>query len=100
LQALLDKSLLRRWMPPQAQPRHELDEPYFGMYLSIHEYATEKRASAVSMSSGRCSCATAAASPRSVATLRSRRWQRTAACSASRRCAGSSRTCLPPAGAP
>ena len=43
MQALLDKSLLRRWVPPQAQPRQELDEPYFGMYLSIHEYATEKR---------------------------------------------------------
>ena len=43
MQALLDKSLLRRWSPPQAEPRQELDEPYFGMYLSIHEYATEKR---------------------------------------------------------
>ena len=43
VQALLDKSLLRRWVPPQAEPRQELGEPYFGMYLSIHEYATEKR---------------------------------------------------------
>jgi len=43
MQALLDKSLLRRWMPQHAPPRQELDEPYFGMYLSIHEYATEKR---------------------------------------------------------
>ena len=43
MQALLDKSLLRRWVPPQASARQELDEPYFGMYLSIHEYATEKR---------------------------------------------------------
>ena len=42
LQALLDKSLVRRWVPLQASPRYELDEPYFGMYLSIHEYATEK----------------------------------------------------------
>ena len=43
MQALLDKSLLRRWVPQPAPSRHELDEPYFGMYLSIHEYATEKR---------------------------------------------------------
>ena len=43
MQALLDKSLLRRWVPPQASARQDLDEPYFGMYLSIHEYATEKR---------------------------------------------------------
>jgi len=43
MQALLDKSLLRRWVPPQASARQELDEPYFAMYLSIHEYATEKR---------------------------------------------------------
>ena len=43
IQALLDKSLLRRWVPQHAPPRQELDEPYFGMYLSIHEYATEKR---------------------------------------------------------
>jgi len=43
LQALLDKSLLRRWLPRPAPERQELDEPYFGMYLSIHEFATEKR---------------------------------------------------------
>ncbi len=61
MQALLDKSLLRRWVPPQAQPRQELDEPYFGMYLSIHEYATEKRRSrgldverALQLRHGRC----------------------------------------------
>jgi predicted ATPase/class 3 adenylate cyclase/predicted negative regulator of RcsB-dependent stress response len=41
--ALVDKSLLRRWIPASAPTRHDLDEPYFGMYLSIHEYAAEKR---------------------------------------------------------
>ena len=43
MQALLDKSLLRRWVPQHGPSRQELDEPYFGMYLSIHEYATSKR---------------------------------------------------------
>ena len=38
VQSLVDKSLLRRWVPA-AQGRYALDEPYFGMYLSIHEYA-------------------------------------------------------------
>ena len=42
VQALVDKSLLRRWTPRTAAPRHEIEEPYFGMYLSIHEYAAEK----------------------------------------------------------
>ncbi|MGZ8260404.1 MAG: ATP-binding protein, partial [Caldimonas sp.] len=41
VQLLVDKSLLRTWMPVD-QTRHELDEPYFGMYLTIHEYAAEK----------------------------------------------------------
>ena len=43
VQALVEKSLLRRWVPQPAPPRHELDEPFFGMYLSIHDYAVEKR---------------------------------------------------------
>jgi predicted ATPase/class 3 adenylate cyclase/Tfp pilus assembly protein PilF len=43
LQALVDKSLLRSWI--RAQPDHfDIDEPYFGMYLSIHDYAAEKLA--------------------------------------------------------
>lgn len=42
VQALVDKSLLRRWAPAAAPSRHQLDEPYFGMYISIHEYAAEK----------------------------------------------------------
>jgi len=41
-QALVDKSLLRRWLPSAAPARHELEEPYFGMYISIHQYAAEK----------------------------------------------------------
>ncbi len=41
LQALVDKSLLRSWLPPR-HGRFDLDEPYFGMYLSIHDYAAEK----------------------------------------------------------
>jgi predicted ATPase/class 3 adenylate cyclase/Tfp pilus assembly protein PilF len=41
VQALVDKSLLRTWVPA-GQGRYALEEPYFGMYLSIHEYAVEK----------------------------------------------------------
>ncbi len=41
IQALVDKSLLRAWLP-KASARLELVEPYFGMYLSIHEYAAQK----------------------------------------------------------
>jgi predicted ATPase/class 3 adenylate cyclase len=42
VQALVDKSLLRRWAPNATALRHAIEEPYFGMYLSIHEYAREK----------------------------------------------------------
>jgi predicted ATPase/class 3 adenylate cyclase len=41
VQALVDKSLLRSWVPAE-QGRLDIDEPYFGMYVSIHEYAREK----------------------------------------------------------
>ena len=41
VQALLDKSLLRSWVRHQHE-RLDIDEPYFGMYLSIHEYAAAK----------------------------------------------------------
>ena len=41
VQALVDKSLLRVWMPKR-QGRMDIAEPYFGMYLSIHEYAAGK----------------------------------------------------------
>jgi tetratricopeptide (TPR) repeat protein len=41
VQALVDKSLLRTWVPA-AQGRYDIDEPYFGIYVSIREYAAEK----------------------------------------------------------
>ena len=41
VQSLVDKSLLRTWNPPLPD-RFDLGEPYFGMYLSIHEYAAGK----------------------------------------------------------
>ncbi len=41
VQALVDKSLLRAWLPKEGA-RLDIDEPYFGMYLSIHEYAADK----------------------------------------------------------
>src|SRR6185369_12973065 len=42
VQALSDKSLLRTWVPA-TQSRYDIDEPFFGMYLSIHERAAEVR---------------------------------------------------------
>ncbi|MBL8363609.1 MAG: tetratricopeptide repeat protein [Rubrivivax sp.] len=41
VQSLVDKSLLRTWRPPV---RHDLAEPYFGMYLSLHDYAADRLA--------------------------------------------------------
>lgn len=41
VQALVDKSLVRSWLP-KTVGRLDIAEPYFGMYLSIHEYAAEK----------------------------------------------------------
>jgi predicted ATPase/class 3 adenylate cyclase/Tfp pilus assembly protein PilF len=41
--ALSDKSLLRTWVPAD-QSRYDIDEPYFGMYISIREYAAVKLA--------------------------------------------------------
>jgi predicted ATPase/Tfp pilus assembly protein PilF len=41
IQSLVDKSLLRSWIPA-AQSRYDIEEPCFGMYLNIHEYAAEK----------------------------------------------------------
>ena len=41
IQALADKSLLRTWIPA-TQSRYDIDEPFFGMYLSIREYAANK----------------------------------------------------------
>jgi predicted ATPase/DNA-binding winged helix-turn-helix (wHTH) protein len=41
IESLIDKSLLRVWMPAMGI-RPDLAEPYFGMYVSIHEYARER----------------------------------------------------------
>ena len=41
VQALVDKSLLRAWLPNQER-RYDIDEPHFGMYLSIREYAAHR----------------------------------------------------------
>jgi predicted ATPase/class 3 adenylate cyclase len=41
VQALVDKSLLRASLP-KALGRLDIAEPMFGMYLSIHEYASQK----------------------------------------------------------
>ena len=43
VQSLVDKSLLRARVP-KAGRRFEIDEPYFGMYLSIQQYGAEKLA--------------------------------------------------------
>jgi len=41
IESLIDKSLLRVWMPATGI-RPDLAEPHFGTYISIHEYAKEK----------------------------------------------------------
>ncbi|HYJ97660.1 MAG TPA: tetratricopeptide repeat protein, partial [Burkholderiaceae bacterium] len=41
VEALVDKSLLRTWAPHDVG-RYAIDEPHFGMYLAIHEYASAK----------------------------------------------------------
>ena len=41
IQTLADKSLLRTWVPVESG-RYDIDEPFFGMYLSIREYAAGK----------------------------------------------------------
>jgi predicted ATPase/class 3 adenylate cyclase/Tfp pilus assembly protein PilF len=43
IHSLVDKSLLRVWTPRQER-RFDIDQPYFGMYISIHEYAADKLA--------------------------------------------------------
>ena len=45
VQSLLDKSLLRSWVP-DAAARLDIAEPLFGMYLTIHEYASDRLAHA------------------------------------------------------
>jgi predicted ATPase/tetratricopeptide (TPR) repeat protein/class 3 adenylate cyclase len=41
IHALTDKSLLRTWIP-WAHDRYAFEEPFFGMYLSIHDYSAGK----------------------------------------------------------
>ncbi|MDQ2927837.1 MAG: tetratricopeptide repeat protein, partial [Pseudomonadota bacterium] len=41
VQALVDKSLLRAWVV-NGTSRLDIEEPHFGMYLSIYEYAAER----------------------------------------------------------
>jgi tetratricopeptide (TPR) repeat protein len=43
VQSLVDKSLLRTWIPGE-HGRYDLEEPYFGMYLSIRDYAARRLA--------------------------------------------------------
>ena len=41
VQALCDKSLLRTWVP-STTARYDIEEPFFGMYLTIRDYASQK----------------------------------------------------------
>lgn len=41
IQSLVDKSLLRAWLP-KSSGRLDIAEPYFGMFMSIHEYASHQ----------------------------------------------------------
>ncbi len=41
VQALVDKSLLRAFVADE-RARYQVDEPYFGMYVSIRDYARER----------------------------------------------------------
>jgi len=42
IESLIDKSLLRVAATTGFGDRQELDEPHFGMYISIHEYAADR----------------------------------------------------------
>ena len=42
VQALIDKSLLRTWTVTGLADRADIEEPYFGMFVSIHQYAQSK----------------------------------------------------------
>jgi predicted ATPase len=46
VQSLVDKSLVRAWTTRGGHPRRDLDEPFFGMFLSIQDYARGKLAAA------------------------------------------------------
>ena len=76
VQALVDKSLLRTWVPAE-QGRYDIEEPYFGMYISIHEYAAEKLAGErARRGTGLRGAARPATSPASVRRTRSKRSSR------------------------
>ena len=42
VQSLIDKSLLRTWTVTGLADRADIEEPYFGMFVSIHQYAQSK----------------------------------------------------------
>ena len=42
IQSLIDKSLLRTWTAATGRETAEVDEPRFGMYVSLQEYARER----------------------------------------------------------
>ena len=42
VESLIDKSLLRLAAVTGVGDRQDVDEPHFGMYISVHEYAAEK----------------------------------------------------------
>ena len=41
VEALLDKSLLRTWNPAESTARAAVDQPYFGMFVTIRDFAAE-----------------------------------------------------------
>ena len=100
VQALVDKSLLRTWVPAE-QGRYDIEEPYFGMYVSIHEYAAEKlKASGPGAQNGRPRSATDGTSRASGRRRRSRRSSGTAESGGAARSRSSSTTSSPPAAGP
>ncbi len=42
IQSLLDKSMLRTWSVTGLGERADIEEPFFGMFVSIHEFVAEK----------------------------------------------------------
>ena len=96
MQALVDKSLLRSWIP--AEPaRYDIEEPCFGMYLSLHEYAAEKLVASGRERTVTCSSGTSATSRVSAATRRSNPCIDMAASGGAVRSPSSSTTWSPPA---
>jgi predicted ATPase/class 3 adenylate cyclase len=86
IQALVDKSLLRRRAVDSDVPRHEIDEPFFGMYVSIHEFARERCREHGAAFQRALEERHGSFSRRSAPRRRSSRWRRTAASRACARC--------------